>query len=209
MVYPTSKLPASPAFRGDRPGDHRHPEAASEHRRRVVDACMAAKVRVLTIPPANDWINGQLSAGRIQEVRIEDLLGRAAIQLDDAQVRSHFAGRRVLITGAMDPLAVSWCGNWPGWEQNNWYWLTSRNRVCTTSRPNCAAAKDQPTSLLAWPMCAIVRPWSTYSRLRATGGLPRRRLQACSADGGPTGRGGPHEHPRNTYGRRTGLHPWC
>ncbi|HRH71301.1 MAG TPA: nucleoside-diphosphate sugar epimerase/dehydratase, partial [Flavobacteriales bacterium] len=53
-----------------------------------------------TIPPVSDWINGQLSAGQIQEVRIEDLLGRAVIQLDDAQVRSHFSGRRVLVTGA-------------------------------------------------------------------------------------------------------------
>ncbi len=52
---------------------------------------MAAKVQVLTIPPVNDWINGQLSAGQIQEVRIEDLLGRAVIQLDDAEVRARFS----------------------------------------------------------------------------------------------------------------------
>ncbi len=71
-----------------------------ENRRRVVDAAMAAKVRVLTIPPVNDWINGQLSAGQIQEVRIEDLLGRPVIKLDDAQLRSHFDGKRVLVTGA-------------------------------------------------------------------------------------------------------------
>lgn len=71
-----------------------------EHRRRVVDAAMAAKVRVLSIPPVNDWINGQLSAGQIKEVRIEDLLGRPVIQLDDAEVRAQFAGKRVLITGA-------------------------------------------------------------------------------------------------------------
>jgi len=100
LVYPTSKLPELL-----RNGDIdqviiaiQKPDA--EHRRHVVDACMAAKVQVLTIPPVSDWINGQLSAGQIKEVRIEDLLGRAVIQLDDAQVRSHFAGRRVLVTGA-------------------------------------------------------------------------------------------------------------
>ena len=71
-----------------------------EHRRRVVDACIAAKVRVLTIPPVNDWINGQLSAGQIQEVRIEDLLGRAVIHLDQAEVQNLFRGKRVLVTGA-------------------------------------------------------------------------------------------------------------
>jgi FlaA1/EpsC-like NDP-sugar epimerase len=71
-----------------------------EHRRQVVDAAIAAKVQVLTIPPVNDWINGQLSAGQIQEVRIEDLLGRAVIHLDQASVQDLFRGKRVLVTGA-------------------------------------------------------------------------------------------------------------
>ena len=71
-----------------------------EQRRRVVDACIAAQVKVLTIPPVSDWINGQLSAGQIQEVRIEDLLGRAVINLEQAGVQALFAGKRVLVTGA-------------------------------------------------------------------------------------------------------------
>ncbi|MCB0770454.1 MAG: polysaccharide biosynthesis protein, partial [Flavobacteriales bacterium] len=75
-----------------------HPDA--DNRRKVVDSAMAAKVRVLTIPPVDDWINGQLSAGQIQEVRIEDLLGRSVIQLEESMVRKHFAGRNVLVTGA-------------------------------------------------------------------------------------------------------------
>lgn len=71
-----------------------------ENRRRVVDMAMAARTQVLTVPPVHDWINGQLSSGQIREVRIEDLLGRAPIQLDDALVRQRFAGRRVLVSGA-------------------------------------------------------------------------------------------------------------
>ena len=72
----------------------------AENRRRVVDACIAAKVRVLSIPPVNDWINGQLSAGQIQEVRIEDLLGRPVIHLEQQAVRTLLAGKRVMVTGA-------------------------------------------------------------------------------------------------------------
>ncbi|MCB0814842.1 MAG: polysaccharide biosynthesis protein, partial [Flavobacteriales bacterium] len=71
-----------------------------EHRRRVVDTAMKAGVKVLTVPPVSDWINGQLSAGQMRAVRIEDLLGRPVIRLDDAEVRARFAGRRVLVTGA-------------------------------------------------------------------------------------------------------------
>ncbi|MCB9184561.1 MAG: polysaccharide biosynthesis protein [Flavobacteriales bacterium] len=75
-------------------------KADPEHRRVVVDACIAAKVRVLTIPPVNDWINGQLSAGQIQEVRIEDLLGRPVIHLEQESVRQLLLDKRVLVTGA-------------------------------------------------------------------------------------------------------------
>jgi FlaA1/EpsC-like NDP-sugar epimerase len=71
-----------------------------ENRRRMVDACMNARVKVLTVPPVNDWINGQLSGGQLREVNIEDLLGRAPITLDDVLVKDRFAGRRVLVTGA-------------------------------------------------------------------------------------------------------------
>src|SRR4030095_7756743 len=38
-----------------------------ENRRRVVDACMAAHVQVLSVPPVNDWINGKLHSGQIPE----------------------------------------------------------------------------------------------------------------------------------------------
>ncbi len=75
-----------------------HPDP--ENRRRVVDACMAAKTHVLSVPPVNDWINGQLSSGQIREVRIEDLLGRAPISLDDSPLKERFAEKRVLVTGA-------------------------------------------------------------------------------------------------------------
>lgn len=71
-----------------------------ENRRNVVDLAMAAGAQVLTVPPVHHWINGQLSSGQIREVRIEDLLGRAPIRMDDGPVRGRFAGRRVLVTGA-------------------------------------------------------------------------------------------------------------
>lgn len=71
-----------------------------EKRRQVVDACMQARVKVLTVPPVNDWINGQLSGGQLREVNIEDLLGRPPITLDDQVVKDRFTGERVLVTGA-------------------------------------------------------------------------------------------------------------
>lgn len=71
-----------------------------ENRRNVVDLAMKARVSVRSVPPVRDWIDGQLSSGQIREVRIEDLLGRSPIQLEDSSVQERFRGRRVLVTGA-------------------------------------------------------------------------------------------------------------
>ncbi|MEO8069639.1 MAG: nucleoside-diphosphate sugar epimerase/dehydratase [Flavobacteriales bacterium] len=100
---PIASTAALPALLADGDVDQviitmQHPDA--ENRRKVVDICMAAKTHVLSVPPVSDWINGQLSSGQIREVRIEDLLGRAPINLDDADVRARFVGKRVLVTGA-------------------------------------------------------------------------------------------------------------
>ncbi|MBL7962515.1 MAG: polysaccharide biosynthesis protein [Flavobacteriales bacterium] len=71
-----------------------------EHRRRVVDACLTRGIKVLNVPPVADWIGGRLSPAQIREVRIEDLLGRPVIQLEETAVRTHLAGKRILVTGA-------------------------------------------------------------------------------------------------------------
>ncbi len=84
-------------------------DPGQEQRRRVVDACMNAHVQVRSIPPVSAWINGELSAGQLREVNIEDLLGRPIIRLDDAEVRSRFAGSRVLVTGGAGSIGSELC----------------------------------------------------------------------------------------------------
>jgi FlaA1/EpsC-like NDP-sugar epimerase len=52
------------------------------------------------VPPVQNWINGELNVKQIRKVRIEDLLGRKPIQLDDKEIRSVLQGKRILVTGA-------------------------------------------------------------------------------------------------------------
>lgn len=80
-----------------------------ENRRKVVDMAMKAKVAVHTVPPVRDWIDGQLSSGQIREVRIEDLLGRAPIHLEDRLVKERFHGRVVMVTGAAGSIGSELC----------------------------------------------------------------------------------------------------
>ncbi len=71
-----------------------------ERKNELVDQCLKAQVRVRTVPAPDKWINGELSINQIKELRIEDLLGRASIQLNNPKVNESIAGKVVLITGA-------------------------------------------------------------------------------------------------------------
>ena len=53
----------------------------------------------MDVPPAQRWIQGELSAGQLRDIRIEDLLGRPVIALDDSTIAAQVKGARILITG--------------------------------------------------------------------------------------------------------------
>ena len=57
-------------------------------RRRVIETALQYDAKVLNVPPADNWINGELSFKQIKDVRIEDLLGRNIIKLDDGKVEN-------------------------------------------------------------------------------------------------------------------------
>jgi FlaA1/EpsC-like NDP-sugar epimerase len=65
----------------------------------VIDAALDAGLRVMDVPPAQRWIQGELSAGQLRDTRIEDLLGRPVIELDASAIAEHVQGARVLVTG--------------------------------------------------------------------------------------------------------------
>lgn len=65
----------------------------------MIDAALDAGLRVMDVPPAQRWIQGELSAGQLRDTRIEDLLGRPVIELDDTAVARQIKGARILVTG--------------------------------------------------------------------------------------------------------------
>jgi FlaA1/EpsC-like NDP-sugar epimerase len=71
-----------------------------ERKQELVDLCLVHDVKVLTVPPMMKWINGELSFNQIKKIRIEDLLEREEIRLDDRQIRAELTGKTIIITGA-------------------------------------------------------------------------------------------------------------
>lgn len=69
-------------------------------RRAVIDMCLANQVGVMNVPSPTKWINGEFSSGQIKPIRIEDLLGRESIRLDQDRLLQEFTGKKILVTGA-------------------------------------------------------------------------------------------------------------
>lgn len=72
----------------------------SQRKQELVDLCLEHEVKVLTVPPMMEWINGELSFNQIKKIKIEDLLEREEIHLDDKQIRTELTGKTIIITGA-------------------------------------------------------------------------------------------------------------
>ena len=76
------------------------PSATPEQRSRIVDFAREAHVEFRILPATDELLKGNVSISKLRRVNVGDLLGRPETQLDDEALRSTFAGKTVLITGA-------------------------------------------------------------------------------------------------------------
>lgn len=80
-----------------------------QRKREIIDECLRLNVHVRIIPPINQWINGGLQAGAIREVKIEDLLSREQISLENPKIEEDIKGKVVLVTGAAGSIGSGLC----------------------------------------------------------------------------------------------------
>ncbi len=69
-------------------------------KRQIIDLCLAHNIKVKNVPPVHNWINGELSSRQIKDVKIEDLLQREEIVLDNQNVESEIEEQVIFVTGA-------------------------------------------------------------------------------------------------------------
>jgi FlaA1/EpsC-like NDP-sugar epimerase len=85
------------------------PGATHAARKRALDLCQAAGLRVMTVPAYSDIVSGKVSVSQLREVELDDLLGRDPVQLDDAQLSGFLKGKTVLVTGAGGSIGAELC----------------------------------------------------------------------------------------------------
>jgi len=69
-------------------------------RNTIVDICLSHNVRVLNIPPITNWIGGHLNASQFQNIKIEDVLEREPIQINNTLISEQIRNKNILVTGA-------------------------------------------------------------------------------------------------------------
>lgn len=73
---------------------------ASKRKKEIVELCLEYGLQVKIVPPFENWIQGELSAKQIKPVKIEDLLERDPIILDNVNISREIKDKVVLVTGA-------------------------------------------------------------------------------------------------------------
>ena len=72
----------------------------TEQKSGLIDLCLQQDIKILTLPDVNKWINGELSVKQIRQIKIDDLLERPPINLDEKEIRKYTLNKTILVTGA-------------------------------------------------------------------------------------------------------------
>jgi FlaA1/EpsC-like NDP-sugar epimerase len=85
------------------------PSLNEQRRKEIVEQGMALNLIVKSIPAFDKWVDGKLAANQIQDIKIEDLLGRNPIILGKSNVIREINDKVVLVTGAAGSIGSELC----------------------------------------------------------------------------------------------------
>ena len=69
-------------------------------KRKISDVFLDRGVVVKTLPPVDKWVGGEFAINQIHNVKIEDLLGREEIQMNNKRISEEMNSQSILVTGA-------------------------------------------------------------------------------------------------------------
>ena len=69
-------------------------------KRKISDVFLDRGVVVKTLPPVDKWVGGEFAINQIHNVKIEDLLGREEIQMNNKMISEEMNSKSILVTGA-------------------------------------------------------------------------------------------------------------
>ena len=85
------------------------PSLSEERNKEIIEQGLALNLIVKSIPAFDQWVNGKIATNQIQDIKIEDLLGRKPIILGKSNVIREINNKVVLVTGAAGSIGSEIC----------------------------------------------------------------------------------------------------
>ncbi|KRS21874.1 nucleoside-diphosphate sugar epimerase [Alishewanella sp. WH16-1] len=85
------------------------PSASRSRRREVLDKLEELPIPVLSIPGMSDLVDGSMRIDELQDVKIEDLLGRDPVAPKKKLLHANIKGKVVMVTGAGGSIGAELC----------------------------------------------------------------------------------------------------
>ena len=79
------------------------------HKQAITTRALDLGLSVKAVPHISTWMNGSFSSAQIEDIRIEDLLGREPIKMDNVNIVREVVDKVVLVTGAAGSIGSEIC----------------------------------------------------------------------------------------------------
>ena len=85
------------------------PRASRSERKKIIDQLLPYAVEVLTVPDFNDIVTGKAKVSELQDVAVDDLLGRDVVEPNPLLMQANISGKVVMVTGAGGSIGSELC----------------------------------------------------------------------------------------------------
>lgn len=85
------------------------PSAYAEERKEIIDICSQTKCSIKTIPGLSELVDAPEKENVIRDVRIEDLLDREPVVLDNDRIKDLVSGKVIMVTGGGGSIGSELC----------------------------------------------------------------------------------------------------
>jgi len=83
--------------------------ATPESRREILNICSTTKCKLQVVPSLSQLVSEQVSVSQLKDVEVQDLLGRAPIQVNLEEIYGYIGGKTVLVTGGGGSIGSELC----------------------------------------------------------------------------------------------------
>jgi len=85
------------------------PSATAEEKRTILNICKETGCEIKALPGVSQLVSGQVNLGDMQQIAVEDLLGRDPIRVNMEEIYDYISGKTILVTGGGGSIGSELC----------------------------------------------------------------------------------------------------